>query len=365
MPQVISDNGYPPISIQTAINESMSVRGAGVELPTPAEVAALKAQGKDVVFSNLALREAYSLGDKADQFASREKVQGVVLSIDSYDSKDLDNAMSFRREPDGSMVVGIHAVDLSEWIRPGCNLDFAARRRVDTDYLDAQGLVLPMLPLSLSEGKLSLFENEPRLTKSVEMHFSPDGTLLDTRIFRSQLVNTARLDDGDAAKAARGEGRGAGNPQLADALKSMSMLAAKANGAKDPNAAMAMDKMLGFFTTTSTKAVGDALAAAGLEASYRNKPVANAKSSYGSEAEGHASIGAKAYAQWTGPMRRYADLDTHRAMDRLIDGQKPDGRKQDIDSRMRDRQLDRNNKVTKDERLDYVSDLVSVTRTGQ
>ncbi len=351
-----------PVPVALAIRESIAIRGTGAELPTEEEVAALKAQGKDVLFSNLALNEAHALGDHADAFAAREHVQGVVLSIDSYQTNDLDNAMSFRREPDGTTVVGIHAVDLAAWVRTGGALDYAARRRVDTKYLEAQGLVLPMLPLSLSEGKLSLFENEPRLTRSVEMRFSPTGELVGSRIFRSQLVNRFRLDDADAAAAARGELRGATNPELKDALATMAQVAAKASGATQPGAAMAMDKMLGFFTQTSTKVVGEALAAAELEASFRNQEKPNAKSTYGSEALGHAAIGAKAYAQWTGPMRRYADLDVHRAMDRLIDGKRPEGRKLALDARMRDVQLDRANKVTVDPRMDFVKDLVAVTR---
>ncbi|MBS1153005.1 MAG: rnr [Myxococcaceae bacterium] len=353
---------YAPVPVELAIKESIAIRGTGAELPTAEEIATLKAQGKDVVFSNLALNEAHALGDKADEFATREQVQGVVLSIDSYQTQDLDNAMSFRREPDGTTVIGIHAVDLAEWVKLGGALDFAARRRVDTRYLEAQGLVLPMLPLSLSEGKLSLFENEPRLTRSVEMRFSATGELVGSRIFRSQLVNRFRLDDTDAAAAAKGEKRGATNPELKDALATMARVAAKASGATDPNATMAMDKMLGFFTQTSTKLVGEALANAELEASFRNQAVPNTRSSYGSEALGHAAIGAKAYAQWTGPMRRYADLDVHRAMDRLIDGKKPQGRKLELDARMRDLQLDRANKVTADPRMDFVKDLVAVTR---
>lgn len=357
----VTGGQFDKVPLETAINESIAITSSSAELPTPAEIEALHAQGKDVVFSNLALRETYALGDKATEFASREKVQGKVLSIDSYSTKDLDNAMSFRREPDGSMVVGIHAVDLSAWVRPGSALDMAARRRAETKYLEAQGLTLPMLPLSLSEGKLSLFEGQPRLSKSVELRFSPDGQLLDTRIFRSALVNTARLDDADASAAMRGEGRGS-DPALKDALLSMSQLAAKASGNAQPGATMAVDKMLGFYTQLTAKVVGDALSGGHLEASFRNQASANQKSSYGSEAMGHAAIGARAYATWTGPMRRYADLDVHRALDRLIDQKQPTGRLFELDSRMRDVQLERANKTKPDPRLDMVKELVDVTR---
>lgn len=360
---VVDGGKFDKVPVEVAIRESVAITDANVaELPTQADLEALTAQGKDVVFSNLALRETFALGDKATEFAAREKVQGKVLSIDSYASKDLDNAMSFRREPDGSLVVGIHAVDLSAWVRPGSALDMAARRRAETRYLEQAGLTLPMLPLSLSEGKLSLFEGEPRLSKSVELTFSPDGQLTGSRIFRSALINTARLDDADAAAAMKGEGRGKADPQLQDALSSMAQLAAKASGNGQPGATLAMDKMLGFFTQLSAKVVGEALSDGKLEASYRNQEKANQKSSYGSEALGHAAVGAKAYATWTGPMRRYADLDVHRAMDRLIDQREPTGRLFELDSRMRDVQLERANKTKPDERLDMVKELIDLTR---
>ena len=353
---------YGKVPIDLAIRESIAIKGPDAELPTPEEVADLKARGKDVVFSDLALNEAHTLGDKAEDFRTREPVQGVVLSIDSYETLDLDNAMSFRREPDGSMVVGVHATDLAAWVRPGGALDFAARRRAETRYLQEQQLVMPMLPLSLSEGKLSLNEGEARLSRSVELRFSPDGQLLDTRIFRSQLVNRFRLDDADAAAAARGEKRGKDNPELADALASLTKLAARASGAKDPNASMAMDKMLGYFTQQSALAVGRALTDGKLEASFRNQDKPNQKSSYGAEGTGHAAFGSKPYAQWTGPMRRYADLDVARAMDRLIDGRTPTGRLAELDERMRAIQLERANKTNVDPRLDNVREVVEVTR---
>lgn len=351
------------VPLEVAIVESIAVRDDVAELPTTDEVRAIQARGKDVVFGSVALREAYSLPDKSAEFASRERVEGVVLSIDSYDSMDLDNALSFRREADGSVVVGVHAVDLSAWIRTGSALDHAARRRTETRYLDDAGLVLPMLPLSLSEGKLSLFEGQPRLTKSVEMRFSPDGEFKDARIFRSALVNEHRIDTPDAEAARQGRGRGASHPELADALQTMSQIAARASGAEDPGANMRMDRTLRYFTHQATCIVGDTLADAGMESSFRNQEKPNTRSTYAPEARGHASLGARAYAQWTGPMRRYSDLDVHRAIDRYLDDRPIDGgRKQELDRAMRDIQHERANKIRKDPRLNVISDVIEATR---
>lgn len=351
------------VPLELAILESIAVRDEAAELPTTDEVRAIQAKGKDVVFGNVALREAYDLPDKSAEFARRERVEGVVLSIDSYDSMDLDNALSFRREADGSVVVGVHAVDLSAWIRTGSALDYAARRRTETRYLDDAGLVLPMLPLSLSEGRLSLFEGQPRLAKSVEMRFSPDGEFKDARIFRSALVNEHRIDTADAEAARQGRERGAAYPELADALQTMSQIAARASGAEDPGAHLRMDSMLQYFTRQATCIVGDALADAGVESSFRNQEKPNARSTYAPEARGHASLGARAYAQWTGPMRRYSDLDVHRAIDRYLDDRPIDGgRKQELDRAMREIQHERANKIRKDPRLNIISDVIEATR---
>lgn len=167
-------------------------------------------------------------------------------------------------------------------------------------------------------------------------------------------MNRFRLDDADAAAAARGEKRGKENPELADALSSLAKLAARASGAKSPDAAKGMEKMLGFFTQQSALAVGQALKDGQLEASFRNQGQPNQKSSYGAEATGHAAFGARPYAQWTGPMRRCADLDVARAMDRLLDGRRPAGRVAELDERMRAVQLGRANKAAVDPRLDNV-----------
>ena len=69
----------------------------------------------------------------------------------------------------------------------------------------------------------------------------------------------------------------------------------------------------------------------------------------------HATIGAKAYAQWTGPMRRHADLDVHRALDRLVDGRVPAGRTQQIDHEPRQTQLERANQQALNPRMDFTT----------
>jgi hypothetical protein len=210
----LAENRFAPLPVEHAIAESICVRKPSARLPTAQQIWQIEAGGKTVLFGTVALREALQLGDKQDEFAAREQVQGVVVTVDSYESLDLDNALSLRFEADGTAVVGVHAVDAAEWIRVGGAVDHGARRRHETRYLEDHGLVLPMLPRSLSEGKLSLFQDQPRLTLSVELCFTPGGEWLAGRMFKSTLVNRHRLDAQDAEQARLGLGRGAAHPEL-------------------------------------------------------------------------------------------------------------------------------------------------------
>lgn len=239
-------------------------------------------------------------------------------------------------------------------------MDHSARLRRETSYLNDAGIVLPMLPLSLCENKLSLFEGQQRLAKSVEMTFDLDGNLLSTRIFNSQLKNEYRRNEVDAVLAVKEQPTTA----FAQALTAMSSVVAKARKEASENLMMKPEKLLQFFTILSASAVGEELKEAGLEASYRNQTVLNARSLYEAEAKGHVSVGVEAYAPWTGPMRNYAHLDVQRAMDRLIANKKPDGRKQELDQGLRQRQLNRMNGVMKDARMLFAREVIEITRKG-
>lgn len=315
--------------------------------PLPLDQQENHLRSRGLLFSDTVLRETQALGNREREFATREKVLGVVLSIDDDSVRDLDNALSYRPGKDGTHVLGVHAADVAAWIRLGSALDFSARTRKHTRYPGEEGLLLPMLPLSLSHGKLSLFEGQRRLTKSVELVFSNEGKLLSSRIFNSQLVNQHRISEKTAALARNGGGRGAQYPELADALRAMSEIASKNMGASSNHQNLGMGKMLTHLTVMSAKEVAKTLKDAGLEASFRNQPATKEKFSYGATPQGHASLDTEAYATWTGPMRRYADLDVQRSIDRFLKKQKPSGRKQALDSKLRKAQLRRLNGPTR------------------
>ncbi len=351
-----------PANIAHAFSESIGVAPSRARVPGIAELKRMPAEAQKLLFSQLALEEAASIKPQT-QLAGREQVKGLVLSIDDASTRDLDNAISFRKERDGSMVVGLHAVDMASVLRLGGPLDFSARQRVETQYLKNHGLTLYMIPKSLAEGTLSLFEGKPRLTKSVEMTFAPDGTLKGHRIFNSTLVNRFQLTTEGANEALAGRGRGARHPELAQALNSLSSLSGASMAGGQANAgATGLSKMWSYFTERSARLVADAISAAGLETSFRNQPNKNSKSSYGHHAQGHASIGAAAYSTWTAGMRRYADVEVQRAMDRVIGSRSPEAPKALRERAMRDIQHGRANGNARANRRDGVRAFINVTR---
>lgn len=324
----------------------------------------MPAAAQRMLFSQLALDEAAAIKPET-QLAGREKAKGLVLSIDGASTRDLDNAISFRKERDGSMVVGLHAVDMASVLRLGGPLDFSARQRVETQYLQNHGLTLYMIPKSLAEGTLSLFEGKPRLTKSVEMTFAPNGALKSHRIFNSTLVNRFQLTTEGANEALAGKGRGAKHPELAQALNSLSALSGASIASGQANAGpTGLSKMWAYFTQLSAGLVGERISAAKLESSFRNQPNKNSKSNYGHTAKGHASIGAAAYATWTAGMRRYADVEVQRAMDRVIGARTPEAPKALRERAMRDIQHGRANGDTRAARREGIRALINLTRRG-
>ena len=316
-----------------------------------------KSGKKKVLFSELAMQEMAALGDHAEEFAKRPEVKGVTLTIDSYASQDLDDGLSYYRNKDGSFVVGISITDVSAWVPRGGALDHSARLRVAGDYRGKSELVAPMFPLPLANDTLSLHQDRPRLCKTVEMLFSPSGKFLDAKIFRSVFINRHRLDSKDAARARDTAPTSEDGRAVQEALQAFSLAAGGKEG-ELPN----IEKMLERLVRRSCLFVADALKNAGLEASYRNQESQHSPAHYDAQPTGHAGIGAEAYVQWTSPIRRYADLDTHRALDRLLDGKKPRGKIAEIAHRNRESQHERDNKG-RDRRYKVLSLLVRLAKS--
>jgi ribonuclease R len=89
-----------------------------------------------------------------------------TFTIDPDDAKDLDDAISARRE-DGHVRLWVHIADVTAYLRPGGPLEREALRRGTSVYVP--GAVEPMLPEVLSNRACSLRPGEEKLAVTVEM----------------------------------------------------------------------------------------------------------------------------------------------------------------------------------------------------
>lgn len=100
----------------------------------------------------------------------------VIFTIDSADSKDLDDAVSLCKMGEHYQL-GVHIADVSHYVRGGSVIDEAAFERGTSVYYADR--VVPMLPEALSNGICSLNPGEDRLAFSALLTISETGELLD------------------------------------------------------------------------------------------------------------------------------------------------------------------------------------------
>jgi ribonuclease R len=113
------------------------------------------------------------------------------FTIDPFDAKDHDDAVSIERLPQGGFELGVHIADVSHYVPLGSAADREAQRRGTSVYL--ADTVVPMLPESLSNHLCSLRPGVARLTRSAMMRFDVEGNLLDWRLTNSWIVSRCKL----------------------------------------------------------------------------------------------------------------------------------------------------------------------------
>ena len=108
-----------------------------------------------------------------------------IFTIDSAETKDIDDAISLTKTPEGGFELGVHIADVSNYVKPGSELDNEAFSRATSVYYADQ--VVPMLPKQLSNGICSLNEGVLRLAFSCLMRLDKDGNLTDYRFVKSVI----------------------------------------------------------------------------------------------------------------------------------------------------------------------------------
>lgn len=110
----------------------------------------------------------------------------IIFTIDSEDSKDLDDAISIDMV-EGDYLLGVHIADVSHYVRGHSHLDNEALRRGTSIYYADK--VIPMLPKSLSNGICSLNAGEDRLAISCHMRIDSWGSLISYE-FKKSIIRS-------------------------------------------------------------------------------------------------------------------------------------------------------------------------------
>jgi ribonuclease R len=121
----------------------------------------------------------------------RRLVKGVT--IDSEQTRDIDDAIWIEFGPDGFWHIFVSIADVDDAVPPGGKMDTRAREMVTTKYFGTGNS--PMLPRVFSEDQLSLWPGKERKTITVDMAVMPNGegpVVRKLEIYPSILTSQAR-----------------------------------------------------------------------------------------------------------------------------------------------------------------------------
>jgi len=128
--------------------------------------------GFKIDFPESVIRESESLHDEITERDLSERVDFrdvPTFTIDPFNAKDFDDALSVRKLENGHIEVGVHIADVTHFVKPGTALDKEAYDRSTSVYLVDR--VCPMLPERLSNELCSLRPNEDKFTFSAVFEF--------------------------------------------------------------------------------------------------------------------------------------------------------------------------------------------------
>lgn len=275
-----------------------------------------------------------------------------VYTIDDISTTEIDDGLSIETLADGRKRIWIHIADPTRWLDPDSPLDRDARKRGTSVYLPTG--VIPMFPIELAAGPMSLIENKVCHAVSFAVDLDEVGAVSHYEIVTSLVKPNYRLTYEDVEEMLQ-----LGVEDDLDRLADFARLRKKwrvDQGAIEihlPDTSVKVDSKNGdrltlelMEDTFSRQLVAEMMILAGEVAAkfaqtnnipipyrYQEQPElppldtlmqlpsgpvrefaicrCMTKGSLGLYASRHAGLGLDAYAQVTSPIRRYSDLLAH------------------------------------------------------
>jgi ribonuclease R len=126
--------------------------------------------------------------DIANEIPKRTDFRNTLtFTIDPFDAKDFDDAISFKDLGGDKYEIGVHIADVSHYVVVGSELDKEALKRGCSIYLVDR--TIPMLPEVLSNDVCSLNPHEDKLTFSAWFIVNGKGEILE-RNFGKTIINS-------------------------------------------------------------------------------------------------------------------------------------------------------------------------------
>lgn len=120
-----------------------------------------------------------------------DRTKERVFTIDAEDAKDLDDAVSVKKNNNGEYLLSVYIADVSHYVKEKTALNKEAIARGTSIYIP--GKVIPMLPKQLSNGICSLNAGEERLSLAVDILISKNGEVISSEVFKALIKVTKKM----------------------------------------------------------------------------------------------------------------------------------------------------------------------------
>jgi ribonuclease R len=138
-----------------------------------------------------AREQADAFNDDAVPAERKDLTELQTITIDPFDARDFDDAISLQREQD-RWRLWVHIADVSHFVPSGGVIDEEAKRRATSVYLPDR--VIPMIPEIISNHLASLQPEQIRLVKTVEIEMLDDLTITHNEVYNAAIRSDMRLN---------------------------------------------------------------------------------------------------------------------------------------------------------------------------